>query len=78
MPLCSGNCSWHDDTLPGSVAHLPDMVHTCLDLLIDHEQGTWHLAHPEPDWRTALAQAMQDAGLAAPNCQTLKERAKPR
>ncbi len=29
-----------------SPAYIPDLVHACLDLLIDGENGVWHLAHP--------------------------------
>jgi dTDP-4-dehydrorhamnose reductase len=29
-----------------SPTYLPDLVHTCLDLLVDGEKGIWHLASP--------------------------------
>ena len=28
-------------------AYVPDLVHACLDLLIDGERGVWHIAHPD-------------------------------
>ncbi len=34
-----------DDTVV-SPTYLPDLVDACLDLLIDREHGTWHLANP--------------------------------
>lgn len=35
--------------------YLPDLVHACLDLLIDRERGIWHLANPAPAGRMRLA-----------------------
>lgn len=35
--------------------YLPDLVHTCLDLLIDRERGIWHLANPAPAPASASA-----------------------
>lgn len=37
--------------------YVPDLVHSCLDLLIDGEHGIWHLANPDPAGRAPLASA---------------------
>jgi dTDP-4-dehydrorhamnose reductase len=38
-----------------SVTYLPDLVHVSLDLLIDGEQGVWHLTNPgEVTWHALL------------------------
>ena len=50
---------------PGRLAHLhPDLVHTCLDLLIDRESGIWHLSNGTAlSWLQLAQQAAQLAGL---------------
>ena len=53
-------------SLPAAVTCVPALVHACLDLLIDHEQGVWHLVHPQADAREALAQVLGEAGVAVP------------
>jgi dTDP-4-dehydrorhamnose reductase len=55
-----------DDALQSSLTHLPDLLDTGLDLLIDHEQGIWHMAHADSDWRAALLQCLRDASLDVP------------
>lgn len=50
-----------------SPTYVPDLVHACLDLLIDRESGLWHLTNGEPvTWmelarRAALAGAINPA-----------------
>ncbi len=47
---------------PFSLTYLPDLVHGCLDLLLDGETGCWHLAnHGILDLATFLVQAGQAA-----------------
>ncbi len=48
-----------------SPTYVPDLVHACLDLLIDGEQGIWHLANQGAVSWTALArQAAKLANIA--------------
>lgn len=54
-----------------SPTYVPDLVHACLDLLIDGERGVWHLANAgEVTWaelaRAAAAQVGLDASLVEP------------
>jgi dTDP-4-dehydrorhamnose reductase len=54
-----------------SPTYVPDLVHACLDLLIDGERGLWHLANEgEVTWaglaRAAAAQVGLDASLVEP------------
>ncbi len=60
--------------------YLPDLVHACLDLVIDGERGLWHLANGEATTARALAEALgQDtapavtgnAGAPRPACSAL-------
>ncbi len=44
-----------------SPTYVPDLVHRCLDLLIDNESGLWHLAN---DGITSWADFARHAGLA--------------
>ncbi len=44
--LQAGNCVYLPDHHVHSPTYLPDLVHTCLDLLVDGENGIWHLASP--------------------------------
>ncbi len=47
-----------------SPTYLPDLVHTCLDLLVDGEKGIWHLASPgEITWAGLLKGAAELLGL---------------
>jgi dTDP-4-dehydrorhamnose reductase len=43
--LASGECFTVADDLIVSPTYVPDLVNNCLDLLIDGEQGIWHLAN---------------------------------
>lgn len=44
--LQAGNRVFMADSHVHSPTYLPDLVHTCLDLLVDGESGIWHLASP--------------------------------
>jgi len=47
-----------------SPTYIPDLVHTCLDLLIDRESGIWHLSNGTAlSWLQLAQQAAQLAGL---------------
>lgn len=49
-----------------SPTYVPDLVHACLDLLIDGESGLWHLTNGEPiTWHQLAARAAAIAGIAA-------------
>jgi dTDP-4-dehydrorhamnose reductase len=53
-----------------SPTYVPDLVDTCLDLLIDREQGVWHLTNGHPvTWVELAAKA---AGLAGVDCSRLE------
>ena len=52
----------HDQTV--SPTYIPDLVHACLDLLIDGESGVWHLANAGvTTWKAFVQQAADRAGL---------------
>jgi dTDP-4-dehydrorhamnose reductase len=47
-----------------SPTYVPDLVHACLDLLIDAEQGIWHLASEgQITWAGLARRAAELAGL---------------
>jgi len=47
-----------------SPTYVPDLVHVCLDLLIDGESGLWHLANVgDVSWAELAARAAELAGL---------------
>lgn len=47
-----------------SPTYVPDLVHACLDLLIDAEQGVWHLTNGEPvTWFDLARRAAQIVGV---------------
>jgi dTDP-4-dehydrorhamnose reductase len=47
-----------------SPTYVPDLVHACLDLLIDGERGIWHLANPGAlTWAELARAAAEAAGL---------------
>lgn len=49
-----------------SPTYVPDLVHTCLDLLIDRENGIWHLSNAEPiSWAELALKASEAAGVDA-------------
>ncbi len=55
-----------EDDAVRSPTYVPDLVHACLDLLIDGEHGIWHLAHPEAlTWSELLRQVAAVAGIDA-------------
>jgi dTDP-4-dehydrorhamnose reductase len=48
-----------------SPTYVPDLVHTCLDLLVDGEAGIWHLTNGEAiTWADLLVKAAGKAGIA--------------
>jgi len=48
-----------------SPTYVPDLVHVCLDLLIDGESGLWHLANVgDVSWAELAARAAELAGVA--------------
>ncbi|MFL6716109.1 MAG: family 1 glycosylhydrolase [Burkholderiaceae bacterium] len=47
-----------------SPTYVPDLVHACLDLLIDRESGLWHLTNSEPvTWADLAQRAGEMAGM---------------
>ncbi len=47
-----------------SPTYVPDLVHTCLDLLLDRERGIWHVANPGAlSWLALAQQAAEMAGI---------------
>jgi len=54
------------DDLVVSPTYVPDLVQACLDLLIDREQGLWHLSNGQPlSWAELERRAARCAGLDA-------------
>lgn len=54
------------DDLVVSPTYVPDLVHACLDLLIDKEKGIWHLTNATPvAWYELAEMAAQAADVAA-------------
>jgi len=54
------------DDVRVSPTYMPDLVDTCLDLLIDGESGVWHLANAgDVSWAEFAAQAAACAGIGA-------------
>ncbi len=46
-----------------SPTYVPDLAHACLDLLVDHESGVWHLANQgETSWAEFARDVAQRAG----------------
>jgi dTDP-4-dehydrorhamnose reductase len=50
-----------DSDIVVSPTYVPDLVHACLDLLIDKEKGLWHLTNGTPVTWSALALMAADA-----------------
>jgi len=49
-----------------SPTYVPDLVHACLDLLVDGERGVWHLANAGgATWAELARLAAEQAGLDA-------------
>jgi dTDP-4-dehydrorhamnose reductase len=47
-----------------SPTYVPDLVHTCLDLIIDRECGVWHLTNGNPvTWLDLALRAAEQAGV---------------
>ena len=47
-----------------SPTYVPDLVHACLDLVIDRESGVWHLTNGTPlTWIELAGKAAQQAGI---------------
>jgi dTDP-4-dehydrorhamnose reductase len=47
-----------------ALSYVPDLVHICLDLMIDGEQGLWHLSNPgSHEWAEVVRQVAALAGL---------------
>lgn len=62
--LCAGDpvLAAHDQVV--SPTYVPDLAHTLLDLLIDREQGVWHLANVGAvSWVDLAREAAERAGL---------------
>ncbi len=57
VQLQGGNPVTLPDHHVHSPTYLPDLVHTCLDLLVDGENGIWHLASPGAVTWAGLAKA---------------------
>ncbi len=58
----------HDLTV--SPTYVPDLVHTCLDLIIDRECGIWHLTNGQPvTWLELASLAAEQAGVDASGLQ---------
>lgn len=55
-----------------SPTYVPDLVHTCLDLLVDRESGVWHLTNGQPV--TWLEFAIKAAEAAGADCSRLEGR----
>jgi dTDP-4-dehydrorhamnose reductase len=53
-----------------SPTYVPDLAHSCLDLLIDRESGVWHLTNGHP--LTWLELASKAAGQAGIDCSRLE------
>lgn len=58
------------DDVTVSPTYVPDLVHACLDLLIDREAGVWHLTNGHPITWAELAR--HAARLAAIDASTLR------
>lgn len=51
-----------------SPTYVPDLVHACLDLLIDKEKGIWHLTNETPvTWSELALMAARTAGVDVSN-----------
>lgn len=62
--LAEGRAFCVADDLTVSPTYVPDLVHACLDLLIDNESGIWHLTNSEPiTWADFALRVAQQAQL---------------
>jgi dTDP-4-dehydrorhamnose reductase len=52
------------DDITVSPTYVPDLVHACLDLIVDRECGVWHLTNGVPvTWAQLAAKAADQAGV---------------
>ncbi len=62
--LAAGHTFVAADDATVSPTYVPDLVHACLDLLVDGERGIWHLASPGAvTWADLARRAAELAGL---------------
>jgi dTDP-4-dehydrorhamnose reductase len=68
--LAAGERFAAPDDLVVSPTYVPDLVQTCLDLLIDREYGIWHLSNGEAlSWHQLAQRVCQLAGIDAEGLQ---------
>jgi dTDP-4-dehydrorhamnose reductase len=64
--LADGRPLYAPKDITVSPTYVPDLVHSCLDLLVDAERGIWHLTNGEPvTWAEFALKAAQLRGLDA-------------
>ncbi len=64
--LVDGNAFSAASDMTVSPTYVPDLVHTCLDLIIDRESGVWHLTNGDPvTWLELAGKAAAHAGVDA-------------
>jgi dTDP-4-dehydrorhamnose reductase len=64
--MAAGHCVVAASDAVVSPTYIPDLVHACLDLLIDGEHGVWHLANEGAvSWAELASLAAGMAGLEA-------------
>ena len=62
--LAAGRPFYAPDDITVSPTYVPDLVNTCLDLIIDGERGVWHLTNGAPvTWVALAARAAAQAGV---------------
>lgn len=62
--LARGDAFTAANDLHVSPTYVPDLVHACLDLVVDRECGIWHLAnHGALSWADLARQAADQAGI---------------
>jgi len=62
--LAAGQPFYAPDDITVSPTYVPDLVNTCLDLIIDGERGVWHLTNGVPlTWVELAARAAVQAGV---------------
>ncbi|MDB5915901.1 MAG: dTDP-4-dehydrorhamnose reductase [Massilia sp.] len=62
--LEAGRPFYAPDDITVSPTYVPDLVNTCLDLIIDGERGVWHLTNGQPlTWVELAAKAAAQAGV---------------
>lgn len=64
------------DDLVVTPTYVPDLVHACLDLLVDGESGIWHLSNGDAvSWAQLAQRAAAKAGVDAGSLQVVQSRA---